>query len=111
MSFCIQAILWVQDWGKQAGLYGIVPQQKDMGESSEGDKKVNSLVGTNESDSCPHTVTQEILNGIWQCNECDLIVIGCTHLSVENLWDGVDHSTDRWECLDCGFVFEEEPCG
>jgi len=32
----------------------------------------------------------------------------CTHNDTENLWDGVDRSTDRWECMTCGKVFDEE---
>ena len=32
----------------------------------------------------------------------------CPHDDVENLWDGVDHATDRWECMECGQVMEDQ---
>ena len=32
----------------------------------------------------------------------------CPHDDVENLWDGVNRDTDRWECMDCGLVFEDD---
>ena len=32
----------------------------------------------------------------------------CPHNDVENLWDGVDHNTDRWECMDCGHIVDDE---